>query len=414
MDPQRFSAIAQFLRKHAPALLHSSTGSSKEDLLTELSDHIGYLENASATCAGTALLTERQRAWRTISTIFLRGHVKSTHKMPDVVREAVGVALPAEPAESGDLQSIGTAVGGRSQREVATFCLDLAYCLVWRHQTRNSSRAKWAWQDSSPQGMHNWLITRYKWCELPNVIPLIEAQNQLLTSHGGVLDFLKRSSDDFEPEIVSDSTKQKRRESNALIKSKIGFHLCIPVTLGQGHTSIEDKCGSSVHQLAVDSYDVPHLEREHDEFISDTTDLGVEVGTADFHMPPGNLQTFLPEWFFRSKGQIGVDDGVVGAEVLPTPSEKINNAEPGHLRRNEFPIPGCNHLLDSITRDTHHNLRHFDSYLADLRCVEQVLAEPGRRERFIVTCVLGTAWANEAAKLRIDLLNKTKANTTQH
>ena len=338
-----------------------------------------------------------------ISCIFLKGHVKSTHKMPDVVREAVGVALPAE-AESGDLQSMGMAVGGRTQREQATFCLDLAYCLVWRHQTRNASRAKWAWQDSSPQGMFNWLITRYKWCELYHVLPLIEAQDQLMTSHGGILDSFNRGVDDFEPEIVSDSTKQKRRESNALIKSRIRFHLCIPITLGQGHTSIEDKCGGSVHQLAIDSYDIPHLEREHDEFISDTTDLGVEVGTADFHSPPGSLQTFLPEWFFRSKRQIGVDDGIVGfdgAQILPTPAQKIYNAEPGHLRRNAFPIPGCNHLLDSITRDTHHSLREFDSFLEDLHCIEQLLAEPGRRERYVVTCVLGTAWANEAKKLRM-------------
>ena len=165
MDAQRFSAIAQFLRKHAPTLLDNSTATGKEDLSTELSDHVTFFENASATSAGTAVLSQRQKAWRMISCIFLKGHVKSTHKMPDVVREAVGVALPAE-AESGDLQSMGMAVGGRTQREQATFCLDLAYCLVWRHQTRNASRAKWAWQDSSPQGMFNWLITRYKWCEL--------------------------------------------------------------------------------------------------------------------------------------------------------------------------------------------------------------------------------------------------------
>ena len=83
-----------------------------------------------------------------------------------------------------------------------------------------------------------------------------------------------------------------------------------------------------------------------------------------------------------------------------TPEPKIINAKAGWLRRNEMPIPGCNHLLDSITRDAHHSMQHFNNFLEELHVVEQLLAEPGRRERFVATCLLATQWAEHIKDFR--------------
>ena len=65
-----------------------------------------------------------------------------------------------------------------------------------------------------------------------------------------------------------------------------------------------------------------------------------------------------------------------------------------------MPIPGCNHLLDSITRDAHHNMKHFNTFLEEVHEVEQLLADSGRRKRYAATCLLETRWADDVKHFR--------------
>ena len=273
--------------------------------------------------------------------------------------------------------------------------------------------AKWAWQDASPQGGFNWLLTRVKHCALKDVMKVVHAQTQLIMSRGGALG-PHYDDEDFEPSIGGDD-RLPRQESNALIAARVGHHVCIPVSSGQSHTSLEDKAAMSTHQFGIDCSNVPQLERELDRVISDTTDMGVEVGTAEFHFKAGKLDELLPPWFFGSGGAMASDAADLEdldrsepaqeaeAEIDDTPQDIINSAA-GWLRRNEMPIPGCNHILDSITRDAHHNMKHFNTFLEEVHEVEQLLADPGRRERFAATCLLGTRWADDVKHFRIQFV----------
>ena len=66
--------------------------------------------------------------------------------------------------------------------------------------------------------------------------------------------------------------------------------------MGQGHTSAEDKVSVILHMLGFESWDVEQMLRGLDEFMSFTTDLGVEVKIVDFFLSRAHLASVMPTW----------------------------------------------------------------------------------------------------------------------
>ena len=409
LDPARFADCADLFRDCASTIQgRAASPADRLELVQRLESAVGFLERAAATCSGTAILSKREAAWRCISSVLLRNYIKSSWKLPEVLSQSAGVLVAGAGLESGNP---GATARSTISVERDTFRVDLAFTLLWRNRTRRERCAKWTWQDASPQGGFNWLLTRYKWCRLRDIIRVVQAQTQLMSTVGGV--FEPKEDNDFEPLVASDKVLEERRKSNEFIAEKVGFHQCVPGSMGQGHTALEDKASTSTHQYGFDAHDLPHLARELDEIISGTTDMGVEIGTAEFHTREDKLQDLLPGWFFSSGqgGEMGDDGADLEAldVVAPvdqsgdppeTPEPKLINAQAGWLRRNEIPIPGVNHLLDSITRDAHHSMPRFKHFLDQLHVVEQLLADHGRRERFVATCLLGTPLAEHIKVFR--------------
>ena len=183
LDPARFVDCADLFREHASTILdRAATSADRLVLVQRLESAVGFLEQAAATCSGTALLSTRQTAWRTISGVLLRNYIKRSWTLAEVLSQSAGVMAAGAGLESANPGATARTVFAV---ERDTFRVDLAYILFWRNIMRREDCAKWTWQDASPQGAFNWLLTGYKWCRLRDIKQVVEAQMQLMSTAGG-------------------------------------------------------------------------------------------------------------------------------------------------------------------------------------------------------------------------------------
>ena len=68
--------------------------------------------------------------------------------------------------------------------------------------------------------------------------------------------------------------------------------------------------------------------------------------------------------------------------------------------RNDFPIPRANHIIHSVVKNLAESLEHYQAFVAELKVLEQVLVHPGRKERLVAKCFLGTPFGVHAGLVR--------------
>ena len=154
-----------------------------------------------------------------------------------------------------------------------------------------------------------------------------------------------------------------------------------------------------------------------DSFVSFTTDMGTEVGTASFFV--ADIKSLLPSWLRDPWLRSDVDD----VEVLwswPTKPEKGpgrhnrvlacfqklgGNASstwwgwwarsfyqalvcgPMPLMPRALIIPGSLHICSNLSKDISAQLVYWPKYVSQLKQVEEVLCDRDRRERFVHQCI---------------------------
>ena len=77
--------------------------------------------------------------------------------------------------------------------------------------------------------------------------------------------------------------------------------------------------------------------------------------------------------------------GCLGAEFLP----------------NAIPIPGSGHTVHNCMKSFPESMDHWDTFFKYLKIIERLLTHPGRRERMVARCVMGTPFAEYEKDLPI-------------
>ena len=177
------------------------------------------------------------------------------------------------------------------------------------------------------------------------------------------------------------------------ISQKILPRLHVPVALGLGAASIQDKVASVLHQLAVESRDATHLLSKLTEYRSVTLDMGVDVKIADFHVPSNQVARLLPPWML-STSEAREEDLDNDTEGFPGTALLVNSLGNAFLA-NAFTIGGVHHLISTVAKDTAASLQHFSRFYDKLKVEEQLLGHAGRRDKYVASCLVGTPHANQ-------------------
>ena len=151
-----------------------------------------------------------------------------------------------------------------------------------------------------------------------------------------------------------------------------------------------------------ESYDVDHLLRSLDEYLAFVPDLGTEVKLTEFEINRADLSSIMPRWMSSLTGRAPLqadvpDDGEHKHRRYHNPLQQCVDAN--GLMRNAMPIPGAGHCVHNSVKELASALDHYKIFLGQLKVVERVLTHPGRVERLIARCLLGTPFAKHRGLL---------------
>lgn len=92
------------------------------------------------------------------------------------------------------------------------------------------------------------------------------------------------------------------------IRQNVRHHINPPAALGSGHRALSDKAAAEAYKWSLQEAFGNKLRCHAESFVSYTTDMGVELGLADFAV--NDLEGLLPRWVHR----VGLQPDVFMAE----------------------------------------------------------------------------------------------------
>ena len=188
----------------------------------------------------------------------------------------------------------------------------------------------------------------------------------------------------------------RRAEMNKVLDILITAHIYPAVTMGQGHTGSEDKVSGGCHQMSLEVWNTQHFVRHIDEYQSFTSDMGTEVKVSDFVFWRDSLNLHMPSWMAsRDKRLFQVESSDAGDYLNP-----LVQCEGEEFLRNALPLPGANHLIHTVAKGLNEAMSYYDTFLNQLRVLEKVLTHPGRNERLVAKCMLGTPWSDMVSTVK--------------
>ena len=104
------------------------------------------------------------------------------------------------------------------------FLVDLAYMLLTRDRSFKECRVKFGWGDSSPQGGFDFLLLKYRYLPVKQLLQAAAALRKLIKTRGGSLGGGFDADDE-----VSLETVRARAAANLVLWKSVLEHLCVPV-----------------------------------------------------------------------------------------------------------------------------------------------------------------------------------------
>ena len=98
-----------------------------------------------------------------------------------------------------------------------------------------------------------------------------------------------------------------------------------------------------------------------------------------------SFEKLLPSWLHQS-----LQSDVGGSDAEPEVQE---SSEASSLMPRNLIVPGGLHITDNLLTDMHTKLEYWDSFWSHLQPIVRLLEDRMYRERFLATCVHGTAAA---------------------
>jgi hypothetical protein len=106
------------------------------------------------------------------------------------------------------------------------FLVDLAYMLLTRDRSFKECRVKFGWGDSSPQGGFDFLLLKYRYLPVKQLLQAAAALRKLIKTRGGSLGGGFDADDE-----VSLETVRARAAANLVLSKSVLEHLCVPCVM---------------------------------------------------------------------------------------------------------------------------------------------------------------------------------------
>ncbi|CAE7236400.1 unnamed protein product [Symbiodinium sp. KB8] len=384
-----FPDVAAGSLQCGPVSLNSQSLDRVTDQVRALAERLLPLVPEPTQRAADTRLFEEVLGWMERFAVGLTGDGRSRHTTETLfngvffgaclnsvknARKAIPLAMKLAIPDL-DLESLSKQFPEDATLRRASTYLDLAFTLFARELWSEQPSFHWAWADSSPQSSRDWLMLRHVSCSKAEVLETFRSVNKLILGR-----------EDFEQHFEATSLDLSEVGSlhNALSRN-IQEHACLPVAMGSARVSIEDKCSAFLHSTVLECNGINSLRQHLDNFVSWTTDLGVEVGIPAFVSL--KWQDLLPAFFQQPlEGDVMLAEDGAGD---PAPA----SGEPVPLMPRALIVPGALHLIHNLTSDLHNRLPFWNEFFEHLKHIVHLLAVRHERERFLATCVRHTASA---------------------
>ena len=175
-----------------------------------------------------------------------------------------------------------------------------------------------------------------------DMLGVLKAVNYLTRSRPDLSDHHDAEEADIEEHV----------RCNQLLEAALFHHRCIPVAMGSGKTSLEDKAASLLYAMALECDGLegvaPHLRN----VASWTCDFGTEVQVPAFQSL--DVKSLLPSWMHM---KLPVDSDVCDAEeagqlvVRRASGAEQEAISPEALMPNCLIVPGVLHIVHNLSKD---------------------------------------------------------------
>ena len=383
MEPRDSHAIAQEIRSVAASM--DCNDEHDRDHLHTLHIFAGQLQNYQDRFDMVALHShvnnlrgvDPQRCHRTayratflVHCLLMCNYLRGAGNLRKALKCAVAMLLP--PDMSRILLNIITE-DGQHQFHVphkttihrARFTLDVAYMLWWRQRNhrwlQDGGSARYGLLDSSPQGGAD--------LELVNILSI--PKRFLSELYFSAIALTSMWADD---DLDNEDTFRQEAAMMAHMRSKMFMHAMAPMVITSGRGDLPMKYHSFLYCQWLESMSVAELAAQLREFVSVTSDQGVEAGISRIRA------CFSHEMFPWLHPQGAFED-----DFMFAPAERPQDAVELSLE-GSVGIAGCLHIIHNSSSDLESAMGSYKDVVKKLRHVANLVRRRDTKERLLETC----------------------------
>ena len=290
-----------------------------------------------------------------MSTQHLRQHKREP--LLSVLRHALPLSVPRPLVNFVD--HIQLAAPADESIRNGRFILELTLLLHRRHHDQLRGASIYLWWDATSK-KRDYLLTKAHYILDAELMNVFDAVNSLRKG-----------------EVRGDA-----HHPDDVISAGIRMLHFLPVLLGLRCTSLVQKIGALMHQLCLICACMDDIAAFFDQVVSVTTDMGTELGLAEFHSH--DFRRLIPPWFEPLDPQ----DDTGG--LLPHQNVRQVSWSDAWLLAFAIPVPGMMHIISNLLIEVHEGLNLWSAMTAKLHEISKLLTITQRRERFIEKCLRGT------------------------
>ena len=305
-----------------------------------------------------------------MNAVFFRFTLGNGAKASKAFQLALAVGIPEV-----DLQGLAvqTRIPSKTTMSRGSVYLDMAYLLYCQDKWKQDRHLMFMWADSSPQSGRNWLMSMATPGRADKILEAASAAT-----------YLARTRSDWSDRWEAlDLDLEEHARMTKILNDTLSNHTFLPVALGSGKGKVEDKSSALLQALALECSSRAELKDRLDSIVAWTTDMGTELTVPLFQTM--SFEKLLPSWLHQSfQSDVGGSDAEPDAQELP---------EASSLMPRSLIVPGGLHITDNLLTDMHTKLEYWDTFWSHLQPIVKLLEDRMYRERFLATCVRGTAAA---------------------
>lgn len=369
-----FSTLASRVRSWAPLILETCMDEEeKQTLGMEIVDTLSLLEQGQRSLEWSGNLQQFQ-SQTLIHAVCLGSVLGSNKYVANAVPLALKVSLPQlhMPNLLDCVKFPKATTIGR-----AGSAMDFAFLLLCRDMWQHRKRFHYAWADSSPQSGKEWFMMMHASVFQDSVLSACRAANRLTRSRSDL-------TDHFEAEDLELGESPRLHED---LLECVVHHRCIPVALGSGKGAVEDKVSCMLHALGLECPTLQFLQEHLNDFVSWTTDLGLEAMLPQFNAT--SLSAVLPPYFQPRLDSDIADDGEDGV-----PRSEFESIGAGPIMPGTLLTAGGLHISHNASQDLHQKMEWWGPFWSHLKAVADLLVPTHLRDRLVAQCVRGTPAAS--------------------